>query len=135
MRFLFLPIVVASVASFAATGAGAQSSAQGTGGGTSGQAAYVEVDDESLAVPGLNLTVDQVEDMEVVNAAGETIGEVDEVLATPAGEIVALSVESGGFLGIGDDEVVISLDQVQLKDGKLLTQLTEDELRTLPRWD
>jgi sporulation protein YlmC with PRC-barrel domain len=97
--------------------------------------ALVEVEDETQVVGAYNLSVDKVEDMDIYSATGEEIGEVDEVLMNADGQIVALVAEVGGFLGIGDKDVVLQLDQVQLQGDRLTVDMTKEQLEQLPDWD
>ncbi|MET4698664.1 sporulation protein YlmC with PRC-barrel domain [Constrictibacter sp. MBR-5] len=124
MRNILLAATVA-----VATALPAAASAQGT------QAVgYREAEDDRAIVQPFNRTVDEIEDMNVFGTGGEKIGEVDEVLVDSAGSIVAVAVESGGFLGIGDEEVVVMLDQLTLEGDRFSTGLTKDQLLALPRW-
>lgn len=93
-----------------------------------------EVEDGQAQVPGLGVNAARLEEMGVVGADGKEIGTVEEVLANPAGQIVAVAVESGGFLGIGAKEVVVQLDQLRLADDRLTTSLTKEQLAALPAW-
>ena len=95
---------------------------------------YREAEDDRAVVQPFNRTVDEIEDMNVYGAGGKKIGEVDEVLVDASGKIGAVSVESGGFLGIGDEEVVVMLDQLSLEGDRFNTSLTKDQLLALPRW-
>lgn len=67
---------------------------------------------------------------DIVNPAGETIGEVKAV------EGNQLIVGVGGFLGIGERDVALEWDQVSMtgtgKDAKLTTNMTKDQLKALP---
>lgn len=99
------------------------------------QLRYIEVENDELTVPGIELTVEQVEELDIVNAAGERIGGVDGVLSSADGTIVAIATEVGGFLGIGERRVILSLDQVRLQDGRLATQLTDAQLKAMPARD
>jgi hypothetical protein len=74
-------------------------------------------------------------DMNVVNPAGDKIGEVEEVLMDTSGKVVAVAVEAGGFLGIGDHDVIIQLDQLRLEDKQLVSTLTKEEIQALPKWE
>ncbi len=58
----------------------------------------------------------KLDDMKVVNQAGEEIGGVETVLIDRAGE------------------VVMNLEQLRLVEGRLVTQLTRDQLMALPKW-
>lgn len=98
-------------------------------------AALVEVEDESRLVESLNLTVDDVEDMDIVDSTGEEIGEVEEVLMDGEGAIVALVADIGGFLDVGEKEVVLQLEEVAVQDDRLAVSLTREQLEALPEWD
>jgi len=96
---------------------------------------YSEVEDESKMVQPFNLSVDALEGMEIQGADGKEIGDVDEVLSDSQGEITAVSAEVGGFLGVGEKEVVIGLDKLR-KDGKVLkTELSREEIEQLQSWE
>jgi PRC-barrel domain len=96
---------------------------------------YREVKDEKLVVQPFNLTVDQIDDMDVHAAGGDRIGEIDEVLMNAAGQPVAVTVEVGGFLGIGAREVIITLDQLRLDGQRFVTSLTRAQVEALPKWE
>ena len=96
---------------------------------------YFEVDDGRVAVPALNLTVEQIEELDVVSADGARLGNVDEVLATAEGDVVAISIDMNGILGLGERDVILPLDRIELFEGDLRTELTEEELEALPRWN
>lgn len=101
---------------------------------TTTNAGYLKVEDESLMVLPFNLSVDEIDDMEIIGANGEEIGEVDEVLMTADGQITAVSAEVGGFLGIGETEVVFPLTQLSLRDDELVTPLTKEQVEALEEW-
>lgn len=52
-------------------------------------------------------------------------------------QFVAISVEVGGFLGIFEREVVLTLDQVgvQADRQKLTISMTREEVEQLPVWN
>ena len=41
----------------------------------------------------------------------------------------------GGFLGFCSKDSIIMLDRLKLKDGDIVTELTEDELDAQPAWN
>ncbi|MCB2054601.1 MAG: PRC-barrel domain-containing protein [Geminicoccaceae bacterium] len=96
---------------------------------------YHEAENDDAIVEPFGLTVDQIEDMDIVNAAGDEIGEVEEVLVDENGQAVAVVVESGGFLGIGDRESIVMLDQLGLQGDQLVTTLSKEELESAPEWN
>jgi hypothetical protein len=123
--------LLASTASLAIAGTAAAQQATAPG----GTAGYREAKDEKLVVQPFNLTVDQLDDMDVYGAGGEKIGEVDEVLLNAAGQPAAITVEVGGFLGIGAREAILTLDQVRLEGKRLVTSLTKAQIEALPKWE
>jgi sporulation protein YlmC with PRC-barrel domain len=90
----------------------------------------VEVEEEAMMAEHFNLSVNQLEDMEVTGSGGKRIGEVEDVLMTPEGKITALAVEV-----VGDKEVVVALDQLRRQGDVLMTDLTEEQVEALPSWD
>ena len=92
------------------------------------------IEQDDIMVPGLAMRVDDVEDMNVVDAAGETIGEVDEVLGTSDGRPVAVVVEVGGFLGIGEKEVIVDLARLTKNGDNLVLAMSRVEIEALPTW-
>lgn len=98
-----------------------------------------EVDDDDTTLTYRGLTADELDDMDVVNGAGEKIGEIDEVLADASNQIVAVVVElDAGLLDLDDREVVMGLDQLELEQGDaadFVTSLSMEELEALPIWE
>ncbi len=54
----------------------------------------------------------------VVGAGNENIGEVDDLLLDRNGQVVAIVVGVGGFLGIGEKDVAIANDQLEFVLGQ-----------------
>lgn len=71
---------------------------------------------------------------EVVNAEGERIGEVDNVVVDAEGQIRHVIVGVGGFLGIGEKNVALRWDELVLTaDGEsIAVPYTRDQLTALP---
>ena len=92
------------------------------------------VDDQKKLVTPWALPVDRVAEMDVYDAKGNKIGQVDAVLQDKKGEIKGIAVVHGGFLGFGAKDSIITLDRTKLKDGDIVTELTEDQLDAQPAW-
>ncbi|MDN2565406.1 PRC-barrel domain-containing protein [Aquibium sp. A9E412] len=76
----------------------------------------------------------------VYGANEDTIGEIGDVLLTADGEIDAIIVDVGGFLGLGEKEVAIGLDNLVFlsDDGGdlyLYTDFTEEQLESQPEFE
>ena len=75
----------------------------------------------------------------VVNAANETVGDVNEVVLSPDGQVSALIIGVGGFLGIGEREVAVGYGSVKKsRDSNnnlvLTMDATRDSLKSAPAW-
>ena len=75
-----------------------------------------------------------------VDADWSKIGEISEVLLDQNGHMIAVLAEIGGFLGIGDRDVILPLESVRFVKGEdktynYVTNLTEQELESLPEVD
>src|SRR5690606_20298752 len=103
--------------------------------GALAQTTWLEIEDDALTVAPLNLTVDQIEDMDVYTAGGEKVGEVEEVLGMTQTAATALAVEVGQFLDVDDRDVIIRLDQITVQDDRLVIDMTKEQLATFEEWD
>ena len=80
------------------------------------------------------LAVSELENMDVFNARGNEIGDVENVLIGPNNQI-QLVVTYGGFLGIGERRVTLPLNHVQVQNDRLVvTGPTDEELKALPAY-
>ena len=93
-----------------------------------------EAQDGKKLVKPWNVPVDSVQQMDVFDAKGKKIGQVDAVLQDKNGDVRGVAVGYGGFLGFGEKGAIVTLDQLKLKDGALVTEVNEDGLSKLPAW-
>ncbi|MEH6647421.1 PRC-barrel domain-containing protein [Sulfitobacter sp.] len=80
-----------------------------------------------------------------VDANWNKVGEISDVLLDQNGQMIAVLAEIGGFLGIGDRDVILPLESVRFAQGddktyNYVTNLTEEQLESLPEvgddiWD
>ena len=80
----------------------------------------------------------QIKGAEVMNLQNQEIGSIEEVLVDPSSGRVRFAVLSvGGFLGLGDTEVAVPWDAVQVtKSGdnpKYVVDATKERLEKAPR--
>lgn len=129
------------------SGAPAAQSQRGMGssGATSGASATEHLNvqtlhelksDNKAMVPSLSVNADKLADMDIYGTDGKKIGEVNKVLADSSNQVKAVTVDVGGFLGIGAKEVVIPIDKLQkgTKDDQLQTSMTKTEIQDLQNW-
>jgi hypothetical protein len=126
MTLKHLSLCAAAVLALAPLAAAAQQTVDVSG--------YKEAEDDGLVVQPFNLSVDEIEDRDVKNMAGDEIGEVEEVLVDAGGQPVAVTLEVGGFLGIGEREVVVGLDQLKLADDDFVIDADKARVEGLPEW-
>lgn len=74
-----------------------------------------------------SLGIDQLEDQQVVNANGEEVGDVDQVvIRQDRSEIGVVVSVGGGFFGMGGDKVLIPLDDLSLQNNQLVWSSATD---------
>jgi sporulation protein YlmC with PRC-barrel domain len=61
--------------------------------------------------------VSDLEGMSIYGAQGENIGSIKDVLVSPKGEVRAVLIGVGGFLGIGQKDVAVSMEALQFGPG------------------
>jgi sporulation protein YlmC with PRC-barrel domain len=75
----------------------------------------------------------------VKNSAGETIGDVNDVVLGKDGKVAAVVIGVGGFLGLGERQVAVKFESLGLNmgaDQKTVATLnaTKDSLSAAPEW-
>ncbi len=88
-------------------------------------------------VTGADLTADNLIGTSVYGPDNQTIGSIGDIALTPEGQVDAVIVDVGGFLGIGAKPVAVAMDNLQfMRDSggslTLTTQFTQDQLRNAP---
>lgn len=83
------------------------------------------------------MRVDQLEDMTVINEKGENVGDVNEIVRSKDDQRVYAIIGVGGFLGIAEHDIPISLQDLTLRGERLMLPpgTTKDQLRNLPEYD
>jgi sporulation protein YlmC with PRC-barrel domain len=74
-------------------------------------------------------------DQDVYDAKPQLIGEVDDIVIRRSGRVKKLTVEFGGFLGIGDKLVAVSFKKFNLKTGGIYLDATAQELEKMPEFN
>ena len=85
-----------------------------------------------------NMRASELIGMDVRNAQNESIGQVKDLIVDLRGEIQALVVSVGGFLGLGDRNVAVAWKQFQFnrEKGGLAARvaMSRDQLKALPEY-
>ncbi len=96
--------------------------------------------DTYTEVPTTEITADELMGTTVYGAGDENIGSIGDVILSEGGEVEAVIIDFGGFLGIGAKPVAVSFAELSfMRDdtGNLVlrTNLTEAELEAAPEYD
>lgn len=84
---------------------------------------------------GQALSVSRVTDMNLYNARGNELGDVERVVQGQDGQQFIV-IGAGGFLGIGERDVAIPTDRVAMQGNRLVIRgVTEDEIRAMPPFE
>lgn len=65
------------------------------------------------AAPG-HIFAGTIDDHDVYGADGKEIGEIEDVLLNPDGTVAAVALEVGGFLGIGEKDVLVAWSALEI---------------------
>ncbi|MBO6903310.1 MAG: PRC-barrel domain-containing protein [Rhizobiaceae bacterium] len=63
----------------------------------------------------------------VMDAKGDNIGDISDVLVNERGEVIAVLVGVGGFLGIGEKDVAVAMNALEFGPGKTEGLKTKEE--------
>jgi len=83
------------------------------------------------------LTIVDLMDREVINANGEEIGDIEELVLNAAGNEIFAIISVGGWLGIGDHDIAISLNELEMVGDQVMmsTQMSEEQLEERPAYN
>ena len=86
------------------------------------------------------ISADDLIGSDVYSAQDENIGSVGDVLLTEDGQVDAIVVDVGGFLGMGANEVALGMDDLELmSDGQgnlyVYSPYTQEQLEGSPQYD
>lgn len=74
----------------------------------------------------------------VVNAAGEPIGDINNLVFDESGRISLAVIGVGGFMGVGEKEVAVPFDALRpdTRDGKrvLVIDVTKEQIQSAPHY-
>ncbi len=85
----------------------------------------IQVSDDPL----YSRSFDELDGMDVVDSAGESIGKLKGVVLSPDRGSAHGVISSGGFLGMGTRETLVSFSELELLDDQLQINTTEEAFK------
>lgn len=90
------------------------------------------IKNDDVMVQPYDINVGKLEGMDVIGANGQKVGDVEDVLADQSGKAVAVSIDAGSLLQMNSKEIIMQLNALQMRDGKLHTSMSKEQIRALP---
>lgn len=91
------------------------------------------------AVPANGMHASNLIGAEVMTDGDEDVGSISELIIDESGQVIAVVVGVGGFLGMGEKDVAIGWDDINRsgtgEDQELRVSLTRDDLGTAPMFE
>lgn len=80
----------------------------------------------------------RMDDADVYNGRDEKIGDVEDLIATDAGQVEAVVISVGGFLGLGERYVAVPMSAVRVTrerdTTRVMLDMTREQLREAPEF-
>jgi putative membrane protein len=91
---------------------------------------------QAATQPEQGVSVEKVLGSSVVNADGQEVGQIED-LVMDQNQVTYAVLSVGGFLGIGDKEVPVPFEDLQLGEDEsyLMTSATQEQLEQMPEYD
>jgi len=91
-------------------------------------------------IPAAEIRAEELVGTTVYGAGDDNVGEIGDVVLTSDGKVDAVILDVGGFLGVGEKEVAVGMDNLAFmtdKDGKkyLYTTFTKEQLDAAAAYD
>jgi sporulation protein YlmC with PRC-barrel domain len=83
-----------------------------------------------------SITAADIEGMPVMTERGEQAGEVENLVRSAADDKLYVVIDHGGFLGLGEKTVALSLEGLLLQGDRIVVPtLTDEEIEALPEFE
>jgi hypothetical protein len=71
----------------------------------------------------------------VLDASGQTVGSLEDIVVVGEGSELAAVVKYGGFLGIGNRTVAVPSEQVSVESAGIVTSVTREQVEIAPEYE
>jgi sporulation protein YlmC with PRC-barrel domain len=88
----------------------------------------------SAAAPTRAFPVSSLMNREIYNLRGNWVGDIERVLMGEGNKLFVV-VGHGGFLELGEKQVLIPMERIQVRDDRLVVQgYTDEQIRAMPEF-
>lgn len=92
------------------------------------------------AIPAGEMTAENIIGTQIIGPEDQVIAEVGDIVLTPEGQVDALLVDFGGFLGMGEKRVAVGIDNLEFvtdeSGGRYVwLNVTKEQLDAAPAYD
>jgi sporulation protein YlmC with PRC-barrel domain len=82
------------------------------------------------------VAIREIEGMDVVNARGEQLGDVEGVVRSAVDNKAYVIIDHGGFLGLGEKRIALSMEGLMVQNDRIVVPgLTDEEIEALPEFE
>ena len=71
---------------------------------------------------------------EVYGENGNQVGNIKNLLIGPGDRVQAAVIEFGGFLGLGENQVAVDWDRLNVQPNRVTVNMTEQQIKAAPHW-
>lgn len=82
----------------------------------------------------MTLRPEQIAGKVIVNSEGQELGDIEKLIRDQQGNIAAV-VGVGGFLGVGEKQILVDITQLTLADDKVVMDALTQEMKEQPEYD
>lgn len=98
-----------------------------------------QADQKAQPVKLADVTADELTGKTVYDSKNDWVGEISDVQLGDNGDVKALIMDIGGFLGMGEHTVAVPMDKVELRrvdgdDVRAYVLMSEEQLKNLKEW-
>lgn len=89
----------------------------------------------AASAQGKSMQVSKIINMDLYNVNGNRLGDIEHVVTDASGGN-SVVIGHGGFLGMGEKQIAVPIEDIWMKGGRLVTRnVTDDQIKSMPEYD
>ena len=90
---------------------------------------------QAMSAQGQPMQVSKIISMDLYNVNGNKLGDIEHVVTDASGGN-SVVIGHGGFLGMGEKQVAVPIEDIWMKGGRLVTRnVTDDQIKSMPEYN